>query len=199
MQQATVKLFADMMVQPGTLQANLVAATASTGTTAPTSTITSPAPGTVLPAGTPVTTTGTATDAAGNLSGYSSVAEATTQTPPGAGPFLYFTTLQAVAVPGVAGPYNHADIYAYDGSVYSRTLAFVATMGFNGNVDALHVVDEDTFYLSFSNTTRTVPGVGTVQVEDVVLYDNGDWCLYFGGGTGWASFFSGAGLDTSDG
>ena len=40
MQQATVNLFADMGVQPATLQAGLVAATASTDTTAPTSTIT---------------------------------------------------------------------------------------------------------------------------------------------------------------
>ena len=40
MQQATVNLFADMGVQPTTLLAGLVAATASTDTTAPTSTIT---------------------------------------------------------------------------------------------------------------------------------------------------------------
>ena len=40
MQQATVNLFADMGVQPGTLQPGLVLASASTDTTAPTSTIT---------------------------------------------------------------------------------------------------------------------------------------------------------------
>ena len=45
MQQATVNLLADMGAQPATLQAGLVAATASTDTTAPTSTITSPAAG----------------------------------------------------------------------------------------------------------------------------------------------------------
>ena len=45
MQQATVNLFADMGVQPVTLQSGLVAATASTDTTAPTATITSPAAG----------------------------------------------------------------------------------------------------------------------------------------------------------
>ena len=43
MQQATVNLFADMGAQPDSLISGLVAATASTDTTAPTSTITSPA------------------------------------------------------------------------------------------------------------------------------------------------------------
>ncbi len=57
-------------------------------------------------------------------------------------------------------------------------------MGFNANVDALDVVDEDTFYLSFANTTRTVSigGVPTVvQDEDVLLYDGGTWSVYFDG------------------
>src|SRR2546430_5295581 len=40
-QQATVNLFADMGVQPGSIRAGLVPTTASTDTTAPTSTITS--------------------------------------------------------------------------------------------------------------------------------------------------------------
>ena len=42
MQQATVNLFADMSVQPATLQPGLVAATASTDTVAPVSTIATP-------------------------------------------------------------------------------------------------------------------------------------------------------------
>ncbi len=63
MQQATVNLFADMGVQPGTLQSNLVAATASTDFTPPASTITSPANGSTVPINTTVTITGTATDA----------------------------------------------------------------------------------------------------------------------------------------
>jgi hypothetical protein len=67
MQQATVNLFADMGAQPATLQAGLVAATASTDHTPPTSTITSPAAGATLASGTPVTLTGTATDAGGGV------------------------------------------------------------------------------------------------------------------------------------
>jgi hypothetical protein len=65
-QQATVNLFADMGCQPGSLQAGLVAATSSTDTVAPTSTINSPSG---VQVGTAVTITGTATDAGGVVAG----------------------------------------------------------------------------------------------------------------------------------
>jgi hypothetical protein len=67
MQQATVNLFADMGVQPGTLQSGLTAATQSTDHTPPTSTITSPAPGASVQGGSQVTITGTAVDAGGGV------------------------------------------------------------------------------------------------------------------------------------
>jgi hypothetical protein len=63
MRQATVNLFADMGVQPATLLPGLTAATASTDTAAPTSTISS-LPATVND-GTQMTISGTATDAGG--------------------------------------------------------------------------------------------------------------------------------------
>ena len=69
MQQATVNLLADMGVQPATLQSGLTAATASTDKTPPTSTITSPAAGTTVQSGTPVTIAGTATDTGGGVVG----------------------------------------------------------------------------------------------------------------------------------
>ena len=69
MQQATVNLFADMGVQPLTIQAGLVAATPSTDTFAPTSTITSPANGAAVPANTTVAISGTAADAGGGVVG----------------------------------------------------------------------------------------------------------------------------------
>ncbi len=62
-QQATVNLFADMNVQPGTLQSDLISATASTDITAPVSLFTSPASGGNVIAGSVVTLTGTASDA----------------------------------------------------------------------------------------------------------------------------------------
>ena len=69
MQQATVNLFADMGVQPTTLQSGLTAATTSTDNVPPTSVITSPASGASLPKGTAVTITGTASDIGGVVAG----------------------------------------------------------------------------------------------------------------------------------
>ncbi len=68
-------------------------------------------------------------------------------------------------------------------------------MGFQANVDGLQMVDADTFYVSFSNTTRTVTGVGTVEDVDVVLYDNGVWSLYFDGSAQGLAAGTGADLD----
>lgn len=68
-QQATVNLLADMGAQPQSLQTGLVAATASTDTTPPASTITAPADGTNVPVGQPVTVSGTATDVGGQVAG----------------------------------------------------------------------------------------------------------------------------------
>jgi hypothetical protein len=69
MQQATVNLFADMGMQPGTLQSGLTAATPSADATPPTSTITSPAAGGTVAPRSNVNVTGTATDAGGGVVG----------------------------------------------------------------------------------------------------------------------------------
>src|SRR5438093_1604564 len=68
-QQATVNLFADMGSQPGSIQTGLVATTASTDTTAPTSTMTSPADGTTVESGARTTIRGTAADVGGAVAG----------------------------------------------------------------------------------------------------------------------------------
>ena len=65
-QQATVNLFADMGVQPSTLQASLVIASQSTDHTPPTSTISSVSTTTAVE-GQSVTVSGTATDAGGGV------------------------------------------------------------------------------------------------------------------------------------
>jgi len=67
MQQAIVNLFADMGVQPGSLQPGLAPATASTDTTPPRSTIASPGPGSILPVGVSTTVSGSATDSGGGV------------------------------------------------------------------------------------------------------------------------------------
>jgi hypothetical protein len=68
-QQATVNLLADMGVQPATLQAGLVLATASTDRTPPVSQITSPSVGASIAANAPTTVSGTAIDVGGNVGG----------------------------------------------------------------------------------------------------------------------------------
>ncbi|HZM67546.1 MAG TPA: N,N-dimethylformamidase beta subunit family domain-containing protein, partial [Nakamurella sp.] len=69
MQQATVNLFADMGAQPYTPISGIQLATASTDTVAPTSRITSPAPGGSVPDGTAVTISGAASDSGGTVAG----------------------------------------------------------------------------------------------------------------------------------
>jgi hypothetical protein len=69
MQQATVNLLADMNVQPATLQAGLVATSASSDTTLPSSAIALPAVGANVTVGTAVTLSGTATDVGGVVGG----------------------------------------------------------------------------------------------------------------------------------
>ena len=67
MQQATLNVLADMGAQPQTRQAGLVAASASSDTLAPTTTITSPADGAQAPIGSPVTVAGSAVDSGGGI------------------------------------------------------------------------------------------------------------------------------------
>jgi hypothetical protein len=69
MQQATMNLFADMGVQPASIQGGLVLATKSTDTVSPLSTITSPTNGSLVRVGTIVNIAGTAADAGGGVIG----------------------------------------------------------------------------------------------------------------------------------
>ncbi|AXH96395.1 DUF4082 domain-containing protein [Ornithinimicrobium avium] len=66
-QQATLNVLADMGVQPGTRQSDLVAASASTDTLAPSVTITAPAADAKVAIGSPVALSGTATDSGGGI------------------------------------------------------------------------------------------------------------------------------------
>jgi hypothetical protein len=67
MRQATVNVLGDMGAQPATLQTGLVAATPSTDTVAPTTTITSPASGASLAPGGSLTISGSAIDGGGGV------------------------------------------------------------------------------------------------------------------------------------
>jgi len=69
MQQATINLFADMGVQPATLQPGLFAAVASTDSVTPSSAITAPSAGSSfsISVGSTITVTGTASDGGGGV------------------------------------------------------------------------------------------------------------------------------------
>src|SRR5262249_48563442 len=68
-QQATVNLFADMGVQPGTLQSGLVPATKSTDATPPVSGVSAPANGASFVTAQPVLISGFASDVGGKVAG----------------------------------------------------------------------------------------------------------------------------------
>ncbi len=69
LQQAVINLFADMGIQPATLQADLVAATKTTDTRAPVSTFTSPLSGATLVQNNTITIAGSTTDVGGKVAG----------------------------------------------------------------------------------------------------------------------------------
>jgi hypothetical protein len=68
-QQATINLFADMGVQPATLQPGVMPATATTDSTPPSSTITYPTGGSSVHTGSSLSIAGTATDSGGVVAG----------------------------------------------------------------------------------------------------------------------------------
>jgi FtsP/CotA-like multicopper oxidase with cupredoxin domain len=106
---------------------------------------------------------------------------------------LYFVTAGNTAVPGVGGTADDADIYSWDGTSFARVFdATAAGLAATANVDGLKVMGSQ-IYLSFSNDVGVpVPGVGTVQDEDVVVYDTSTstWSLFLDG--------SDVGLTTGD-
>ncbi len=96
---------------------------------------------------------------------------------------LYFSTLGNTNPPGVGGTADDADIYLWDGTVFSRVVDASAppySLPSGANVDGFDRVDATHFYMSFSSDT-TVTGVGSVQDEDIVYYNNGIWSVYFDG------------------
>jgi hypothetical protein len=107
----------------------------------------------------------------------------TTASVPAPTTLLYFSTPGNTVVPGVASPYDDADIYTWDGTSYVRVFdASVAGLAANADIDGLHVIDGDTFYMSFERDGGVaVPTLGSVSDEDIVLYDAGVWSLYFDG------------------
>lgn len=101
---------------------------------------------------------------------------------------MVFSTSGAGAVPGVAGPYDDADLYSVaianpeTNNVYTRVYDAVTSLGLpnNANIDGLSI-EGSNIYVSFAASNTSVPGVGNVQDEDVVVYNGSTWSLYFDG------------------
>ena len=97
-------------------------------------------------------------------------------------PPLYFSTAGNGPIPGLGGPFDDADIYDGTGSSFSRVFdASAASLPSGANIDGYDRVDANHFYVSFSAANTAVPGLGNVQDEDVVYYNNGVWSVYFDG------------------
>ncbi len=116
---------------------------------------------------------------------------------PGPGPVPgtvqgYFSTAGNTAVPGVAGPYDNADIYARNSNgTYTRVFdASVFGVPGGADVDAFVYNGPNDIYLSF-NGSVVLPnldgvvggpnGPRTVQGADIVHWNGAAWSLYFDG------------------
>jgi hypothetical protein len=121
-----------------------------------------------------------AEDAAGNLSGYSGIAEATTLSQ--VVQAFRFSTLGAMDPPGVAVAADDADVYSWDGTRFARVLdasAIGVPTLTAANVDGL-TIDGGVYYVSFAGDV-TIGGT-IYQDEDILAYDpSAGWSLYFDG------------------
>ncbi len=112
------------------------------------------------------------------------------------GTTLYFSTNNTAVPPGAGGTGDNADIYRWNaaapGNSYTRVVdasqapfslpnSGSASGSTNPDVDGLIVIDATHFYVSFSNTTTTLAGLGPVQDEDVLYFDGPTWSVYFDG------------------
>jgi len=94
---------------------------------------------------------------------------------------VYFSTDGNNTPPGAGGGGDDADIYRWNGgNSYTRIFDASALGWSSTNVDGFVRVDATRFYLSYSSDTN-VPGIGTVQDEDVVYYNGAVWSVYFDG------------------
>lgn len=109
------------------------------------------------------------------------------------GSTLHFSTVGSRNPPGVTGSPDDADIYTWDGTSFRRVWDASANgLRSSANVDGLVWLDAAHFYLSFGPPVTVVPGIGSVDDEDVVRLDSGTWSVYF---DGTAHGLAGAGAD----
>jgi hypothetical protein len=133
MQQATLNLFADMGVQPTTRMASLAAASASTDTTAPGVTITSPASGATAANGTQITVSGTATDSGGRVAGVEVSTDGGTSWHPATGTTAWSYTYYATGDGSSTVRVRAIDDSANIGTAATRTVTLTGATSLFGN------------------------------------------------------------------
>lgn len=95
---------------------------------------------------------------------------------------LYFSTAINATVPGVASPYDDADIYSWNGSTFARLFdASAVGIASAADVDAV-AVSGNLIYMSFRDPV-SVPVLGTIEDMDIVVYNTStaSWTMYFDG------------------
>ena len=94
-----------------------------------------------------------------------------------------FSTLGNASIPGVASPYDNADIYSWDETNFAREMDALNDLGLSSvaDVDGLDNSTSQGLCLSFRTQTTTVPSLGDVDFTDVVCEQNGSWSMYFDG------------------
>jgi hypothetical protein len=94
---------------------------------------------------------------------------------------LYFSTSGSGPVSTLGSP-DDADIYSWDGAKFGRVFDGTANgLPGNADVDALSVLADGHYLFSFNATKTRLPGIGDVEDEDIVEFNNGVWSLYFDG------------------
>jgi FtsP/CotA-like multicopper oxidase with cupredoxin domain len=115
-------------------------------------------------------------DSAGNWGSFQTIVLTVDTTPAAAGTLHFSTAGTTTSGPGGVGA-SSGDIYYFNGSAFDPGI-IAAPAG--ANVDGFDRVDDTHYYMSFTGDV-TLPGVGTVQNEDVVYFNAGAWSLYFDG------------------
>jgi hypothetical protein len=129
LKQFTVNLLADMGVQPQTLETGLAAATQSTDTSPPVSTISGPVSGSVVAYGSVVTVAGTAMDAGGRVSGVEVSTDGGTTWHPAQGREAWTYTWMATSAASVTLKSRAADD---SGNIETPTAGVTLTVGCAG-------------------------------------------------------------------
>jgi hypothetical protein len=195
MQQATVNLFADMGVQPGTLMSGLAAASASTDAVAPTAAITSPAAGASFANGTQVTVTGTAVDTgAGIVAGVEFSTDGATWHP-ATGTTSWSYTFTALGTSSTQLRVRAIDDSANIGAQANRTISLTGAQSIFGTVVPATAAANDSRLVElgvrftpatdgFINGVRFYKGTGNTGTHTGTLWTNSGTSLATGTFTG---------------